>query len=63
MGLKMKTMCEKCEQEIMEEAYICVHECTFCETCTHELSNTCPNCTGELVRRPKAPASYCSVKG
>ncbi|WP_235715062.1 DUF1272 domain-containing protein [Halalkalibacter akibai] len=34
-------------------AYICTHECTFCEPCTEKMSHICPNCGGELVRRPK----------
>ncbi|WP_249652139.1 DUF1272 domain-containing protein, partial [Lysinibacillus sp. D4A1_S13] len=28
-------------------------ECTFCVPCTEERHNVCPNCGGELVRRPK----------
>ncbi|MFZ3198466.1 MAG: DUF1272 domain-containing protein, partial [Bacillus mycoides] len=27
--------------------------CTFCAPCTEERPNVCPNCGGELVRRPK----------
>jgi len=34
-------------------AFICSYECTFCEKCTDSMHNTCPNCGGELVRRPK----------
>ena len=52
--LKMKTECEKCRQglEPTSLAYICSFECTFCEPCTHAMSNVCPNCSGELVKRP-----------
>ncbi|CAG9621280.1 hypothetical protein BACCIP111883_02052 [Sutcliffiella rhizosphaerae] len=53
MGLLMKSSCEKCEAVLKNHAYICVHECTFCEKCTHGMSYVCPNCDGELVRRPK----------
>jgi len=53
MGLTMKQSCENCGKDIKEEAFICVHECTFCYTCTNEMDNICPNCNGELVRRPK----------
>lgn len=60
MGLVMKTSCEKCKTTLQKDAYICVHECTFCEECTHEMSNTCPNCNGELVRRPRK-AGYCPI--
>jgi uncharacterized protein len=57
MGLEMKTKCEKCEKKVQDDAYICVHECTFCYKCTNDMSNICPNCSGELVRRPKHAAS------
>jgi hypothetical protein len=36
---------------------ICTFECTFCVDCaTHRLAGICPNCGGELVRRPRRPA-------
>lgn len=52
--LKMKSHCEKCDCDLphVSEAYICSYECTFCETCTDDMSAICPNCEGELVRRP-----------
>ena len=52
--LKMKSACEKCERplEHTELAYICSFECTFCEPCTRAMNNVCPNCSGELVKRP-----------
>jgi uncharacterized protein len=52
--LKMKPACEKCQSplEQTELAYICSFECTFCGPCTHTMSNVCPNCAGELVKRP-----------
>jgi hypothetical protein len=55
MGLQLKSHCERCGQEISErdKAYICVYECTFCHACTLWLGFTCPNCGGELVRRPR----------
>ena len=55
MALKMKTNCQICDQSLEQdsEAYICVYECTFCAPCTEERHNVCPNCGGELVRRPK----------
>ncbi len=55
MGLEMRNECEKCSKKLTSEsfAYICVHECTFCEPCTKEMENICPNCGGELVRRPR----------
>lgn len=58
MALEMKPECEKCGQEIPTEetAFICTYECTFCPECTETMQYTCPNCSGELVRRPR-PAS------
>lgn len=55
MSLKMKTNCEKCSRELKHDsdAYICSHECTFCPQCSKEMNNICPNCMGELVKRPK----------
>ncbi|MCB9065235.1 MAG: DUF1272 domain-containing protein [Chitinophagales bacterium] len=51
----MKTQCEKCDMELQQDgvAYICSYECTYCEECTKQMDNVCPNCSGELVRRPK----------
>ena len=52
--LKMKSACEKCGASLALDgtAYICSFECTFCETCTEAMACTCPNCSGELLRRP-----------
>ncbi|NMH69409.1 DUF1272 domain-containing protein [Bacillus sp. RO3] len=61
MGLKMKSRCERCEQKLQDEAFICVHECTFCSRCADEMAHICPNCHGELVRRPKHAAA-CPVR-
>jgi hypothetical protein len=33
-------------------AYICSYECTFCSNCGTHMHFVCPNCGGELVRRP-----------
>lgn len=53
--MEMKAQCEKCNKELQQDgvAYICSYECTYCEDCTNEMSNVCPNCGGGLVRRPK----------
>lgn len=55
MGLEMRNECEKCHAGLKDDslAYICMHECTFCADCTESMNNVCPNCGGELVRRPK----------
>ena len=55
MPLEMKETCEKCNAELskLDEAYICSFECTFCPACTREMDGRCPNCGGELLRRPR----------
>ena len=55
MGLAMKTECEKCRVPLPAGAVamICSYECTFCEGCSGAMKNLCPNCGGELVRRPR----------
>jgi hypothetical protein len=55
MALEYKTSCEKCNISLnmQSEACICSYECTFCETCATEMACICPNCHGELVKRPK----------
>jgi hypothetical protein len=53
--LEMRPRCERCEAELppqSTEALICSFECTFCSACGQEMQGTCPNCGGELVRRP-----------
>ena len=53
--LKMKSECEKCGAKTLLDgtAYICSFECNFCEVCTTAMNGICPNCSGELLRRPK----------
>ncbi len=55
MALEMRDKCEKCGADTgaKDEVYICSYECTFCADCTRAMSAVCPNCGGELVRRPK----------
>jgi hypothetical protein len=55
MALQMKSVCEKCGTALAPdgEAFICSYECSFCARCTREMTSTCPNCGGELVRRPR----------
>jgi hypothetical protein len=55
MTLEMRESCERCDAALAADgvAYICTHECTFCAECTSALSGVCPNCGGELVRRPR----------
>jgi len=55
MALEMREVCEKCETVLAPDAdvYICSYECTFCADCCSAMNDTCPNCGGELVGRPK----------
>ena len=57
--LQLRPGCECCDIDLPPEsdaAYICSFECTFCARCASEkLSGICPNCGGELVRRPRRP--------
>lgn len=54
-GLEMRTTCERCGRALEPQgtAFICSYECTFCEKCTEEMNAICPNCGGELLRRPR----------
>jgi uncharacterized protein len=58
MTLEMRTVCERCGAPLVEggDAFICSYECTFCPACAEALRATCPNCSGELVRRPRRVA-------
>lgn len=55
MVLELKKLCEKCSMRLSPGgvAYICSYECTFCRSCADEMNYVCPNCEGELVRRPR----------
>jgi hypothetical protein len=55
MSLAMKPMCEKCEAPLAHDAqaFICSYECTFCPACAVAMERSCPNCSGELVSRPR----------
>jgi hypothetical protein len=57
--LELRPNCECCDADLppeSREAMICTYECTFCRSCAETLlSGICPNCGGELVRRPVRP--------
>ena len=59
MPLEMRKECERCGTalELSSEAFICSYECTFCPACTLAMNGRCPNCKGELLRRPKRDQS------
>ena len=57
--LELRPNCECCDRDLPPDAvaFICSFECTWCATCADEvLHGVCPNCGGELVRRPVRPA-------
>jgi len=58
--LQLRPNCECCNVNLppdSEDARICSFECTFCRQCADTvLAGRCPNCSGELVRRPRRPA-------
>jgi len=59
--LELRPNCECCDKDLppdSSEAMICTFECTFCTDCVADvLGGVCPNCGGELVRRPVRPAA------
>ncbi len=54
-AMTMKEACEKCRAPLAPdaEAHVCSYECTFCAACTAAMAGVCPNCGGELLRRPR----------
>ncbi len=59
--LQLRPSCECCDRDLPADspaARICSFECTFCADCAeHRLGQRCPNCGGELLRRPIRPAA------
>lgn len=60
MALELRPNCECCDRDLppgSEDALICSFECTYCRSCAETVLHfRCPNCGGELVRRPIRPA-------
>jgi hypothetical protein len=59
--LQLRPNCECCDKDLPNgapDALICTFECTFCQDCaTQRLGGRCPNCGGDLVKRPTRPAA------
>lgn len=59
--LQLRPNCECCNADLppsARNARICSFECTFCSNCADgSLMGLCPNCGGELVRRPIRPSA------
>ena len=57
--LQMRPSCECCDRNLppdSSDARICSFECTFCAACAEQiLGGKCPNCSGELMPRPRRP--------
>lgn len=55
MSLEMRKECERCSAPLAPdgEAYICSYECSYCRDCSEGMQQRCPNCGGELLRRPR----------
>ena len=59
LGLEMRRECEGCQTPLEPDgpAFICSYECTFCASCAGAHKHVCPNCGGELVKRPRRAAT------
>ncbi|MFI8382559.1 DUF1272 domain-containing protein [Pseudomonas sp. NPDC079086] len=55
--LELRSKCECCNRDLpvdSQDAFICSYECTFCRDCVYNtLRGRCPNCSGELLQRPR----------
>jgi|688.fasta_scaffold67663_4 hypothetical protein len=53
--MEMRDTCELCGIPLAMDAiaFVCSYECTFCGPCAGHGEKPCPNCGGELVRRPR----------
>jgi hypothetical protein len=62
--LQLRPSCECCDRALAPDsadARICSFECTFCAECADSLQGKCPNCGGELLARPRRPATKLSA--
>ena len=59
--LELRPNCEYCDTDLppdVTDAMICSFECTFCMACAaNTFNHHCPNCGGNLTRRPIRPTS------
>jgi hypothetical protein len=54
-ALAYKDACEACAKQLdwIDTSFICSFECTWCPECADGMGMVCPNCSGELVKRPR----------
>jgi 1,4-dihydroxy-2-naphthoyl-CoA hydrolase len=52
--LEMRDACERCSValSLVDAAFVCSFECTYCPNCAVALAMRCPNCGGQLATRP-----------
>ena len=59
--LELRPNCECCDKDLppdAADAMICTFECTWCADCVEgRLGGVCPNCGGNLEKRPIRPAA------
>lgn len=59
--LELRAHCECCGKDLppdASDAMICSFECTYCAACVESrLHGACPNCGGDLQRRPRRSAA------
>jgi uncharacterized protein len=57
--LEIRPNCECCDRDLTPDAvdvFICSFECTWCAACVERFPDrACPNCGGNLERRPIRP--------
>ena len=64
--LDLRPNCECCDKDLPNgapDALICTFECTFCAACAERhFGGRCPNCGGDLQRRPTRPEKYLATR-
>ena len=55
MSLEMREERERCEFALPQAgpAFVCRYGCAFCTGCMVGMDHGCPNCSRDLVRRPR----------
>lgn len=50
-----REQCQSCGRAVAggDVVFVCSFDCTFCAACAAPMEGRCPNCGGELARRPR----------